>query len=131
MSNDIIPLANLESRQRRVARGLEQHDARFEPVQNEMIFAGFGRLDVRLGKYRQRHRAAVSQFTSDNRFRTTPPRFVSIERMIDDDPKLVVGKIERRLVLVLGAPGIGSNKQDLQDFAGDRSRYALERSGRT
>src|SRR3546814_357749 len=26
---------------------------------------------------------------------------------------------------------IGSNKHDLQDFAGDRSRHALERSGRT
>src|SRR3546814_19437431 len=25
---------------------------------------------------------------------------------------------------------IGSNKHDLQDFAGDRSRHALERSGR-
>src|SRR3546814_19463860 len=35
------------------------------------------------------------------------------------------------LVLVPSAPGIGSNKHDLQDFAGDRSRHALERSGRT
>src|SRR3546814_793366 len=96
-----------------------------------MVFADFGGFDVRFGKHGKRHRAAVSQFTSDNRLRTTPPRVVSIERMIDDDPELVVRKIERSLVLIPSAPGIGSNKHDLQDFAGDRSRHTLERSGRT
>lgn len=39
-----------------------------------MVFTGFGRFDVRLRKNRQRHRAAVSQFASDDRLRTTPPQ---------------------------------------------------------
>src|SRR3546814_18226632 len=96
-----------------------------------MVFTGFGGFDVRLGKHRQRHRAAVSQFTSDNRLRTTPPRVVSIERVIDDDPELVVRKIEGSLVLVPSSPGKRSTKHDLQDFAEHRSHPPLERSART
>src|SRR3546814_16639581 len=46
-----------------------------------------------------------------------PAAFVGEQRVIDDDPELVIGKVDRPRVFVPGSPRVGTDQDDAFDLA--------------
>src|SRR3546814_18899554 len=46
-----------------------------------------------------------------------PAAFVGEQRVIDDDPELVIGKVDRPRVFVPGSPSVGPDQDDAFDLA--------------
>src|SRR3546814_6842556 len=65
-----------------------------------------------LGVKFERDGGAVAKFAVDDRAGALPAAFFLEERMIDDDPELIVGEVDRLLVLVPACPRIGTDQDD-------------------
>src|SRR3546814_4504766 len=94
-----------------LARRAIEGDARLDAVEDEGIALRPGDADVGFGVEFQAHRATIAKLAVDDIAGAGPAfRFLE-QRMIDDDPELVIGKVDRLVVFIPTLPRIGADQR--------------------
>src|SRR3546814_9454725 len=81
--------------------------------------------DVGLGIDSEIDRAAVAMLAADDVAGALPAAFVGEQRVIDDDPELVIGKVDRPRVFVPGSPRVRSEEHTSELQSLMRISYAV------
>ncbi len=110
-----------------VARRAVKDDARFDPVEDERVALGLRDADVGLGVNLQIDGAAVGKLAADDIAGALPAALVGEQRMVDDDPKFVIGKVDRPTVFIPTSPRVRTDQDDAFDLSLDDLESELDR----
>src|SRR3546814_17701353 len=98
----------------------------FRSVEDEGIALRPGDADVGFGVEFQAHRATMAKLAVDDIAGAGPAfRFLE-QRMIDDDPELVIGKVDRLVVFIPTLPRIGADQDDPANLARPGCLHSIE-----
>ena len=97
---------------RSIARGAIEGDASLDSVEDECIALGLRDTDVGLGVDLEIDCAAVAKLATDDVAGALPAAFVGEQRMVDDNPEFVIGKVDRPAIFVPRSPRMGTDQDD-------------------